>query len=92
MTVVVFHGFAKLHPENKNNLILIISGSILFSLIHFPDPFLMAFTFFMEFIFLMVFNKFRNLWALGLTHGWVATFLLYFVQGRDLWKELFAWF
>ena len=71
---------------------LVLIGALLFSLVHSPDIFLMTFTFFMEIIFIMVFLKYKNMWALGLTHGLVATFLLYFVEGRDLWAELFAWF
>jgi uncharacterized membrane protein (DUF485 family) len=52
----------------------------------------MAFTFAMEVIFLTVYFKWRNLWAIGLAHGWIATFLIYYVLDRDLWTELFAWF
>lgn len=66
--------------------------SLLFSLIHFPDSRLMIFTLAMEVVFLFVYYRWRNMWALGLTHGWIGTFLLYYVHDRDLWLELFAWF
>lgn len=72
--------------------LVILLASILFSLIHFPDIRLMVFTFAMEVVFLTVYNKWRNLWAIGLVHGWIATFLLYYVHNRDLWNELFDWF
>lgn len=72
--------------------LVILPASILFSIIHYPYPVLMVFTFFMEAIFLVVYLRWRNLWAIGLAHGWIATFLLYYVLNRDLWIELFAWF
>jgi len=75
----------------KKNHIIIIT-SLLFGLAHAPNFFLMLFSFMMELVFLIVYNKFNNIWALGIVHGWAGTFLLYFAMGRDLWKELFIWF
>ncbi|MGM0375184.1 MAG: CPBP family glutamic-type intramembrane protease [Bacteroidota bacterium] len=75
---------------NDKQLILLIS--VLFSFAHFPDPFLMGFTFFMELLFLIAYFKYRNLWPLGLFHGWIGSLLLFFVMGRDLWNELWVVF
>jgi hypothetical protein len=75
----------------KNYQIVILT-SLIFSLVHYPNFFLMIFTFFLELIFISVYLKWRNLWSLGLVHGWIATFLLFFVLERDLWTELFVWF
>jgi hypothetical protein len=77
---------------SQNRALLIVLVAFVFSLIHYPYLSLIGFTFLMEIIFLIVFLKWRNLWAIGLAHGWVATFLLYYVLGRELWTELFAWF
>jgi hypothetical protein len=41
----------------------------------------------MEVVFIIVYIKWRNLWAMGIAHGWIATFILYFVLERDLWAE-----
>ncbi len=71
---------------------IILLTSFLFSMVHYPSVFLMIFTFIMEVIFVFVYLKWKNLWALGFIHGWTATLLLYFVLQRDLWSELFAWF
>ena len=75
----------------KNYQVVMLT-SLIFSLIHYTNFFLMIFTFFLELIFITVYLKWRNLWPLGLIHGWVATFLLYYILERDLWTELFAWF
>jgi len=69
--------------------VIILIVSVLFSFIHFPSFVLMIFTFFMEIVFVTVYLKWKNLLAIGIAHGWIATFLLYYVMGRDLWLELF---
>lgn len=75
--------------KSKNNKLLItFLVSILFSLIHYPSLFLMAFAFFMEAIFILTYFKWRNLWAIGIAHGWIGTFLLFYVLDRDIWLEL----
>lgn len=66
--------------------------SMVFAWVHYPSLPLMVFTFFMELVFLIAYFKWRNLWALGLYHGWVASLLLFFVLGRDLWNELWTVF
>jgi len=72
----------------KIQIILLIST--VFALVHYPSLPLMVFTFFMEMVFAVAFFKWRNLWPLGLYHGWVASLLLFFVLGRDLWNELWT--
>ena len=74
------------------NTQVLLFTSLAFSFIHYPSPLLMIFTFFMELLFLVAYLKWRNLWALGLYHGWVASLLLFLVMGRDLWNELWKIF
>lgn len=64
--------------------------SVIFAWVHYPSLPLMIFTFFMELAFLYAFFKWKNLWALGFYHGWIATLLLFFALGRDLWNELWT--
>lgn len=71
---------------------IIALTSAVFALVHYPSLPLIVFTFFMELVFLTAYFKWRNLWALGLYHGWVASLLLFFVLGRDLWSELWMIF
>jgi len=71
---------------------VVLLTSFVFALVHSPDLFLIIFAFFMQVIFTVVYLIWRNLWSLGLVHGWIATFLLYYILERDLWTELFAWF
>ncbi|MGC9343252.1 MAG: CPBP family glutamic-type intramembrane protease, partial [Bacteroidales bacterium] len=82
----------KLESVKLPNSLIIIITSIVFALIHAPGLPLMIYVFVMELIFLTVYFKYHNLWALGLFHGWVSGLFLYYVLERDLWKELWVIF
>jgi hypothetical protein len=75
-----------------NNLQIALITACIFSMVHYPYVSLMIYTFIMQIIFTIVYLKWGNLWSLGIHHGWIATFLLYFMLKRDLWTEFFAWF
>ncbi len=75
---------------NLSKFQLYLFTSLAFALVHYPSLPLMIFTFLMELVFLTAWFKWRNIWALGLYHGWVASLLLYFVLDRDLWNELWT--
>ncbi|MBN1597825.1 MAG: CPBP family intramembrane metalloprotease [Bacteroidales bacterium] len=88
MLALITHNISSLMNINVTKTVIVLLTSTIFCLVHYPNFFLMIFTFFMEAIFIIVYMKWKNLWALGIAHGWIATFLLYYVLGRDLWAEL----
>lgn len=55
----------------------------LFGLIHLPFGVLMAATFVLGLVFTPHYLKYRNVIALGLWHGWLGTFLYFWILGRD---------
>ncbi|MEL7589430.1 MAG: CPBP family glutamic-type intramembrane protease [Prolixibacteraceae bacterium] len=71
---------------------IILLTSFLFALVHYPSLTLMLFAFVMELLFLTAYFRWKNLWSLGLYHGWLGSLFLYFVIGRDLWSELWSIF
>ena len=92
MLSLVAGNLRSITPVRLSKTQIILFTSLLFSMVHYPSLPLMVFTFFMELVFLAAYFKWRNLWALGLYHGWVASLLLFFVLGRDLWNELWTIF
>jgi len=60
---------------------IILLTSVLFGLVHYPSWPLMIFAFMMEYLFVSTYFRWRNLWPLGLYHGWVGSLLLFFVLG-----------
>jgi uncharacterized protein len=65
-------------------------AAILFGAIHLPDTKLVIATFVLGLIFTPIYLRWRNLWPLGLYHGWLGVFFYYWLLGRDPWAELFA--
>ncbi len=92
MLGLIATNLASIKHVKFNNLKVILVTSCIFSLVHYPYILLMIYTFLMQIFFTLVYLKQKNLWSLGLHHGWIATFLLFFVLDRDLWLEFFAWF
>lgn len=66
-------------------------GVVLFSLVHYPDGWLlMLATGIMACLFIPCYLRDRNLWPLGLYHGWLGTFFYLWVLGRDPWMDVFG--
>ena len=65
-------------------------GIVLFSLIHFPNGLLMIATGLMAGLFILCYLRERNLWPLGLYHGWLGTFFYLWVLGKDPWVSVFG--
>ncbi len=64
-------------------------ASLLFGAVHLPDVRLAAATCLVGLVFTVVYLRWRNLWPLGLWHGWLGVFYYYWVLGRDPWAEMF---
>ena len=68
---------------------VVLFVSVLFALVHWPDPFLMGATFVIALCFTPIYLRWRNLWPLGFVHGWLGVLAYYWLLGRDPWLELF---
>jgi hypothetical protein len=69
--------------------ILVVLSAVLFGLVHVYDARLVAGTFFLELWLVPLFLKYRNLWPLGVLHGWLGGLFYLWVLNRDLWRETF---
>jgi len=65
-------------------------GIVLFATIHFPNGFLMIATGLMAGLFIPCYLRDRNLWPLGLYHGWLGTLFYLWVLGKDPWVSVFG--
>jgi hypothetical protein len=71
---------------------LLLLGSCLFAIVHVPEAPLMLATFGLGLVFIPLYLRYRNLWPLGLYHGWLGTMFYLWVLGRDPWAETFGRF
>jgi len=61
-----------------------------FGAVHVPDWPLCGATLVLGVVACLMFLRWRNLWALGVLHGWLGALFYRWVLGRDPWAELIA--
>lgn len=65
-------------------------SAALFAIVHLPDPTLAIGTFFLGLAFTPIYLKWRNLWPLGIYHGWLGVLVYFWILHRDPWLEVFG--
>lgn len=71
-------------------LLATVTAALLFGAVHLPDLRLAAATCLLGAVFTLIYLRWRNLWPLGLYHGWLGVFFYYWVLRRDPWAEMFG--
>ncbi len=91
LTVGLIAGNLKDQKKIKiNTATIILITSISFSIVHYPSKMLMIGTFALSIIYTIEYLKERNLWVLGIYHGYLACLYYYFVLHRDPFVEVFG--
>jgi membrane protease YdiL (CAAX protease family) len=78
----------KSYRLNKQFIILITA--ILFALVHYPYTWLMIGTFILALLYGFIYLKERNIYVLGIFHGWLGGLFYYTVVDRDPFLEMFG--
>ena len=65
-----------------------VAAGLLFSVSHFPNFLLMALTLPAGIAFTWIFERKRNIWAIGLVHGLLGALAYYLVLGKDPGAEI----
>ncbi|NMH89750.1 CPBP family intramembrane glutamic endopeptidase [Flavivirga algicola] len=68
---------------------IIFITAILFSIVHFPSIWLMIGTFILALFYGYIYLKVKNIYAMGLFHGWLGALFYYTVVNRDPFQEIF---
>jgi hypothetical protein len=77
-------------PLKRNRYAPIVVGGLLFSLVHVGNLSMTLATGLLGAIFVWLFLRFRNLWPLGLFHGWLASLFYQWFLLRDPLTEIFG--
>ena len=80
-------GNFKRHGRIPDSVVVLLTA-LVFAAVHIPSLPLIGVSFVMALITTTVYFRVRNLLALGLFHGWVATLVYFFVLGQDPWIEV----
>lgn len=76
--------------ERTPEFVIVMTSALVFSAIHFPETDLMIATFFLGAATTLIFFRTRNLWAVGVLHGWFASLFYFLVMGHDPLAPLLA--
>jgi membrane protease YdiL (CAAX protease family) len=71
-----------------NDFLVVFLAALLFGLVHYPFLWLMAATFVLALFYGFIFLKARNVYAMGIYHGWLGAIFFYTVVGRDPFVEV----
>jgi uncharacterized protein len=77
--------------QNKiDKFVIILLTAILFGLLHFPHYWLVLGTFILALLYGFVYLKSRNVYVMGVFHGWLGALFFYTVVDRDPFSEVFG--
>lgn len=68
----------------------VITTALVFGAVHVPDTLLVAGTFMLGLALTPIYLRWRNLWPLGLVHGWLAIPTYFWIAGEDPWATVTA--
>jgi uncharacterized protein len=90
MIGLVAGNFQDLTGFSVSRVAIIISTAILFSAVHYPNYWLILGTFVLAMFYTYIYLKDRNIYVLGLFHGWLGGLFFYTVVNRDPFLEVFG--
>lgn len=79
-----------LRRERTPEFVVVMFSALVFSAIHFPETDLMIATFFLGAATTLIFFHTRNIWTVGVLHGWFASLFYFLVMGHDPLAPLLA--
>jgi hypothetical protein len=75
-----------------SDAIIVFLTAILFGLFHYPFYWLIIGTFVLAMLYGAIYLRSRNIYVMGLFHGWLGSLFFYTVVGRDPFAEVFGRF
>lgn len=72
--------------------VIIFAAALLFGILHYPHYWLIVGTFALALFYGYVYLRARNIFVMGMFHGWLGGLFYYTVVGRDPFAEVFGRF
>jgi membrane protease YdiL (CAAX protease family) len=73
-----------------NHATAIVTAALLFGLMHYPYYWLMIGTTVLALLYGFIYLRNRNIYVMGIFHGWLGALFFYTVVGRDPFAEIFG--
>ncbi len=84
---IVVSNLERLPFLGSRKALLVLLAAALFGLVHVKDVRLAGGTFLLELVVVPLYLRWRNLWPLGVLHGWLGGLFYLWVLKEDLWAE-----
>jgi uncharacterized protein len=76
--------------QNLNKVLIILFSALLFAFVHYPIVWLIIGTFILAIFYGWIYLSERNIYVLGLFHGWLGGIFYYTVLDKDPFLETFG--
>ena len=87
---IVVNNLERIDGLGRRPALVALTAAVIFGAVHADDLRLAAGTFAIELVLVPLYLRDRNLWPLGVLHGWVGGLFYLWVLNRDLWAENFG--
>jgi hypothetical protein len=87
---IVVNNLERIDSLGARPVLLALIAAAIFGAVHADDLRLAVGTFALELLLVTLYRRDRNLWPLGVLHGWVGGLFYLWVLNRDLWAENFG--
>lgn len=77
-----------LQKDKQKKLVIVTLTAVLFGLLHYPYAWLMFGTFILALLYGFIYLRERNVYVMGMFHGWLGALFFYTVVGRDPFEEV----
>ena len=75
--------------RSMNKTVIVLVTALLFGAMHLPNVSLAIGTFLLAVVYGALYLKERNLFVLGILHGWLGAVFYFTVVGQDQWSRVF---
>ena len=79
-----------LKGKKLNTGLILLLSALLFAAVHYPFVWLIIATFILALFYGLIYLRERNIYVLGIFHGWLGGFFYYTVLDRDPFLEIFG--
>lgn len=89
---IVAGNLQDLRQRKFSSFVIILITALLFGILHYPFYWLIVGTFILALFYGYIYLRARNIYVMGIFHGWLGALFFYTVVGRDPFAEVFGRF
>ena len=78
--------------RGSNKVLILVATALLFAGVHYPDRWLILGTFILALFYGWIYLRMRNVYVMGIMHGWLGALFYYTVVDRDPFIGVFGRF